>query len=194
MPTSETRTQASMTMPLSRTRSSTSMRLVPPEARSTAMKTPWMLRRVPRRGPAFRRRHLASQRFDLALEQPHLFAQLILFQLDLVTPRREVLVITPPVQADLLRLVDGADDQADADGEQLDLRQRDLDVAGDDEALVEHAVEHVHEPACLMSSRLKFGTHGEFISRPGSGDSGKGGPKTAACDLGKISSQWGSRA
>src|SRR5260370_40918172 len=37
MPTSETRTHASMTMPLSSTRSSTSMRLVPPDARSTGM-------------------------------------------------------------------------------------------------------------------------------------------------------------
>src|ERR687886_2159386 len=35
MPTSETRTHASMTMPLSRTRSRTSIRLVPPGARST---------------------------------------------------------------------------------------------------------------------------------------------------------------
>jgi hypothetical protein len=34
--TTEIRTQASMTMPLSSTRSSTSMRLVPPGARSTA--------------------------------------------------------------------------------------------------------------------------------------------------------------
>src|SRR6185436_8759724 len=37
IPTSETRTQASMTMPLSSTRSRTSMRLVPPEALSTGI-------------------------------------------------------------------------------------------------------------------------------------------------------------
>src|SRR4051794_21439540 len=37
MPTRETRTHASMTIPLSSTRSSTSMRLVPPAARSTAI-------------------------------------------------------------------------------------------------------------------------------------------------------------
>src|SRR5262249_25677310 len=37
MPTSETRTQASMTMPLSSTRSRTSMRLVPPLVRSTGI-------------------------------------------------------------------------------------------------------------------------------------------------------------
>src|SRR5918993_3554844 len=35
IPTRDTRTHASMTMPLSRTRSRTSMRLVPPGARST---------------------------------------------------------------------------------------------------------------------------------------------------------------
>src|SRR3954470_7041228 len=43
IPTKETRTQASITMPLSKTRSRTSMRLVPPEARSTGMRTPWFL-------------------------------------------------------------------------------------------------------------------------------------------------------
>src|SRR6266850_7145260 len=37
MPTSEMRTQASITMPLSSTRSSTSMRLDPPDTRSTAI-------------------------------------------------------------------------------------------------------------------------------------------------------------
>jgi hypothetical protein len=37
MPTSETRTQASMTIPLSNTRSRTSTRLVPPAALSTGM-------------------------------------------------------------------------------------------------------------------------------------------------------------
>src|SRR2546425_819257 len=38
MPTSETRTQASMTMPLSSTRSRTSMRLLLPAARSTPIR------------------------------------------------------------------------------------------------------------------------------------------------------------
>src|SRR5437868_6109510 len=37
MPTSDTRTHASMTIPLSRTRSRTSMRLVPPDVRSTGI-------------------------------------------------------------------------------------------------------------------------------------------------------------
>src|SRR5436305_961442 len=40
MPTSDTRTHASMTIPLSRTRSRTSMRLVPPDALSTGMVYP----------------------------------------------------------------------------------------------------------------------------------------------------------
>ena len=51
----------------------------------------------------------------------------------------------PPVEADLLRLVDRADQQPDPNREQLDFRQRHLDVAGDDEAFVENAVENVDE-------------------------------------------------
>src|SRR6185369_7903679 len=40
IPTREIRTQASITMPLSKTRSSTSIRLEPPETRSTAIGQP----------------------------------------------------------------------------------------------------------------------------------------------------------
>src|SRR5438067_11709727 len=42
MPTSDTRTHASMTIPLSRTRSRTSMRLDPPAARSTGIVGSWL--------------------------------------------------------------------------------------------------------------------------------------------------------
>src|SRR5882672_1122883 len=52
----------------------------------------------------------------------------------------------PPVHADLLGLVDRADDEADADGEELDLGQGDTDVPRDEESLVEDAIEDVHEP------------------------------------------------
>src|SRR5213082_2915400 len=42
MPTSDTRTHASITIPLSRTRSRTSMRLDPPAARSTGIVRSWL--------------------------------------------------------------------------------------------------------------------------------------------------------
>src|SRR5205085_7302407 len=51
----------------------------------------------------------------------------------------------PPVDADGLGLVDRADDEAELDREQLDVRQRDLDVAGDDESFVEDLVEDVDQ-------------------------------------------------
>src|SRR5205085_5595218 len=160
MPTRETRTQASITMPLSSTRSRTSMRLVPPDARSTGMMFPPRLPSVVARGqlaPCTRRP--PAEGFDLALQQPHLFTQPFVFQLVLVVAGREVMIVAPPIEADLLRLVDRADDQPDAAGEKLHLRQRDLDVARHHQAFVEDAIEHVHEPTRLVPAQLKFGSH-----------------------------------
>ena len=72
---------------------------------------------------------------------------------------RQPRVVAPPIQADLLGLVDGANEQSDLNGQKLHVRQIYLDVAGDDEALVEDAVEHVDEAACLMSPQLQLGGH-----------------------------------
>ena len=52
-------------------------------------------------------------------------------------------VVAPPVDAHLLGLVDRDDEQPDLDGQQLDVEQVHPDVAGDDDALVEHALEDV---------------------------------------------------
>ena len=49
----------------------------------------------------------------------------------------------PPVQPDLLRLVERADEEPDADGQKLNFRERHLDVAGNHQPFVENAVEHV---------------------------------------------------
>src|SRR5262245_65501956 len=49
----------------------------------------------------------------------------------------------PPVEADLLGFVDRADEQPDADRQELDFRKRDLDVAGDDQPLVKDPIEDV---------------------------------------------------
>lgn len=58
---------------------------------------------------------------------------------------RQPRIIAPPVQADLLGLVDRANEKPDLNGQQLHIRQVDLDIAGDDEALVQHAVEDVDQ-------------------------------------------------
>jgi len=53
--------------------------------------------------------------------------------------------VPPPVQSDLLGFVDGADEKTNLDGEKLDVGKIDLDVADNDETLVEHAVENIHQ-------------------------------------------------
>src|SRR5919108_543881 len=122
MPTSDTRTQASTTMPLSRTRSRTSMRLVPPGARSTGGMR-WV-HLFPAQvgggvgdggGGAWGGGELALELGDAALQ-----ARQGAVRVRCATQGR---VVAPPVEADLLGLVDGADQQADADGEQLDVGQ-----------------------------------------------------------------------
>ena len=59
--------------------------------------------------------------------------------------RAQSRVCPPPVHSDLLRLVDGADEKADLNREELDVGEIDLDVADHDEALVEHAIEDVYK-------------------------------------------------
>jgi len=54
-------------------------------------------------------------------------------------------VVPPPIQTDLLRFVDRANEEPDLNRQQLDVRQVDLDVAGDDEAFVQHAIEDVDQ-------------------------------------------------
>jgi len=53
-----------------------------------------------------------------------------------------MVVVAPPVETNLFRLVDRADKQPDPNRQQLDFRERDFDVAGDDEALVENAIKN----------------------------------------------------
>ena len=47
----------------------------------------------------------------------------------MLAARRKIPVVPPPVEADLLRLVQRTDQQANPDGQQLYLSKRDLDVA-----------------------------------------------------------------
>ena len=93
----------------------------------------------------------AVKRLHFPFELPHLRLQLLGARRWPALPaRRQVPVVPPPVEADLLGLVERADEQPDPDGEQLDFGQRHLDVAGDDQPLVEHAIEHVDEPGRAM--------------------------------------------
>src|SRR5262249_32224764 len=94
------------------------------------------------------------QRGQLALERAHLFPQLSVLGRQRLLAGREMMIELPPVEADLLGFVDRADEQPDADGQELDLRQRNLDVAGDHEALIEYTVENVDQ-ACGSSVPLR---------------------------------------
>lgn len=54
-------------------------------------------------------------------------------------------ISAPPVESDLLRLVDGANQKANLNGKELDVGKIDLDVTNDNKTFVEHTVEHVDE-------------------------------------------------
>src|SRR5882672_1854195 len=155
MPTSDTRTHASMTMPLSSTRSRTSIRLDPPAARSTAILI-HLLSAIQALGAQARRAGGGAGRgFQLALQPADLIAQRLVFGGKRFIAYRQMAVVLPPVEADLLRLVDRTDQQPDADGQQLHFRDGNFDVAGDDEAFVEDAIEHVDQATAAAVADLK---------------------------------------
>jgi len=55
------------------------------------------------------------------------------------------MIVLPPVEADLLGLVNRTDQQPNANREELDFRERHFDVAGDDEPFVQDPVEHIDQ-------------------------------------------------
>src|SRR6476660_84800 len=161
MPTSDTRTHASITIPLSRTRSRTSMRLVPPDALSTGivfypLRFGLSLHGLPRRLWSVLRQ---GQGGDSLFQLADLLAQGRVLQCQLAGAHGQAGVLPPPVEPDLLGLVDGTDQEPDADGQQLHLGERDPDVARHDEALVEDPVEHVDEARRTVVGRLHGSTH-----------------------------------
>src|SRR5688572_30200271 len=115
-----------MTMPLSRTRSRTSTRLDPPAALSTGIgySTPGLAWSTDTSGPrsTFGLSRGATSGFGFGIDggggQLSLqrgdppFENLAIAADD--AARREVAVVHPPVQTDLLGLVEGADDEPDA--------------------------------------------------------------------------------
>src|SRR5947207_8367855 len=134
MPTSEILTQASTTMPLSRIRSRTSIRLVPPGARSTAIGL-----------PAFR--PCVQLRFEL-VDSRLQFVDLSRLPEGACVGGVET-VGAPPVDADCFRFVDRTDDESELNRQQLDVGERDLHVAGDEKSFVEDLVENVDKPLRL---------------------------------------------
>src|SRR3979411_1199001 len=104
IPTRDTRTHGSMTIPLSRTRSRTSIRLVPPAAPSTGLGHSLCrsffclsLRLTTRPRCAATR-----QRGKLPLQRAHLLAQVVVLGGQHLLARREMVIVFPPVETDLL--------------------------------------------------------------------------------------------
>ena len=96
----------------------------------------------------------ARRRFELPLEPANPFLELLVLDGQLVVTHRQMAIVPPPVESDLFGLVDGAHHQSNPDGEQLDFGDRNLDIAGDDQALVEDAIEDVDQAACTRMTDL----------------------------------------
>src|SRR4051794_33169620 len=113
----------------------------------------------------------------LALRQPLLDSLEALAQLlVLLLERRPTLfrvealqrrVALPPVDAHLTGAVDRGDQQPKLDRQQLDVEQVDLDVAGDDDALVEHPFEDVREVVVRARGGMQL-SHRHSPARAGS--------------------------
>jgi len=103
---------------------------------------------------------LSREGCDLALQDAQLPAQ-VLGIVGGPSAGSQITIVLPPVEPDLLSLVDRADDQPDPDREELDFGERDLDISGDGEPLVEHPVEHIDEGTGSMIRRRQIGPHCE---------------------------------
>src|SRR5262249_46636783 len=90
--------------------------------------------------------------------------------------RRQVAIVPPPVQSYLLCFVERAHQKPDTDGEELYLSQGNSNVPGNDEPLVEHAVEHVDQTRPAMMRPRKLKSHeSATITRPLKGGQPRGG-------------------
>src|ERR1044072_5401842 len=84
-----------------------------------------------------------AELLEALLEATQALFELAILVLQLARAVAQRGVRLPPIDAHLLGLVDGGDEEPQLDREQLDVEQVDLDVARDDDALVEHALEDV---------------------------------------------------
>ena len=101
---------------------------------------------------------LSREGCDLAFQDAQLPAQ-VLGIIGGPSAGSQVTIVLPPVEPDLLSLVDRANDQPDPDREELDFGERDLDISGDGESLVQHPVKHIDEGAGAMIRRRQIGPH-----------------------------------
>src|SRR5262245_6113524 len=80
-----------------------------------------------------------------------------------------MVIVLPPVEANLFGFVDRADEQSNSNGEKLDFRERHLDVASDHESLVKDPVEHFDQtrrasmPPITQWRRHRFGILRNFL-------------------------------
>ena len=63
------------------------------------------------------------------------------------------MIVPPPVETNLFRLVDRTHEQPDSNRQQLDFRKRHLDVTGDNQALVEDPIKNLDQSG---GSRMRF--------------------------------------
>ena len=91
------------------------------------------------------RSSLLRKSFQGALDSIEPLLQLSRSQRRVRRARRQTRIAAPPVETDLLGLVDRAHQQPYLDRQQLDVREIDFDIAGDDQALIEDAVEDIYQ-------------------------------------------------
>src|SRR5262245_32836604 len=72
-------------------------------------------------------------------------------------------IVRPPIEPDLPGLVERADDQSDANRQQLDFGKRDLDVAAHKESLVEHTIEDFNQSGRLRSRAIGMYGHVRWL-------------------------------
>src|SRR5205814_6229701 len=93
----------------------------------------------------------------------HLFLQLLVLRRERLLAGREMMIELPPIEADLFRLVDRADEETDPDRQELDFGERYLDVAGDDEPLVENPIEDIDQTRGASVPLMQWRRHKQRI-------------------------------
>ena len=80
------------------------------------------------------------------------------------------MVELPPVETNLLGLVDGANQQPNPDCEQFDFGEGDFDIARDDQPLVQHSIEYFDQTTRAWNlaadwRRHRFAILWDFLAR-----------------------------
>lgn len=75
----------------------------------------------------------------------------------------EIRIMLPPIETDLFGLVYRTDQQANSDGQQLDIGQRDTDVSRDYQALIQYPIQDVDQVRCSRDCRDSFHIKGRLF-------------------------------